>query len=217
MGFKAMPHAWPRRKTARVQTLRFAGALCALLLCLHMDIAQAEPAAALEEGAVYRLTAEQLRTAADAADTDGVIWTEDTLHLAEGRAEGVYVSQAIRMSEFSNLTLSVEYEGEENTAAPALAVSVYRPEENSWGEWIAIPDGETAGRTKGAAATLLLRYRLTFTAQAGQPGPVVRSLLVTAGEPLLSRSNLIVLVVMITALVLYLWRKKLLRESAAKR
>ena len=53
--------------------------------------------------------------------------------------------------------------------------------------------------------------------QAGQPGPVVRSLLVTAGEPLLSRSNLIVLVVMIAALVLYLWRKKLLRESAAKR
>jgi hypothetical protein len=217
MGFKAMRRVQLGRKAALAQTLRFAAVLCALLLCLSAGLAQAEPAAALEEGAVYRLTAEQLRTMADAAETDGVVWTEGTLRLAEGRTDGVYVSLAIRLAFFSTLTITLKYDGAETTTVPALAVSVYRPEENGWGEWITIPDGEAAGRTKGTAATLLLRYRLTFTAEAGKPGPVVRSLLVTAEQPLFSRSNLIVLVVMITALVLYLWRKKLQRETAAKR
>ena len=187
------------------------------LALLGGGVAAAEPTSALTEGTVYVLKADELAGIMDEGQSEGVVFGDAGLMLREGALSGAYVSRPITMDEFSRMTVTVDYSAPEGGKMPVVRISVYRPEESGWGEWILLPDGETAGRTKGAGKTVLIRYQLTLTrTDATQESPTLRSLVVSAGEPFLSSANLIMLIVMATVLFLFLYRKKLQRTAARR-
>ena len=208
--------SWAKRRVHPARARLAATALVLLLLIGLAGASQAEPNPALEQGAVYRLTAAELMAIADPAQTQGVTLSEAGLALVAGSTGGSYVSQPIRMQEFSTLTLSLDYSTAQDGVPPTVSVSVFRQQELAWGDWIAVPEGETAGRARGDAKTVLLRYRIDLATGMAMESPQARGLLVTAGQPLLTRGNVTLIIVMVCAFVFYIYRKKAQRSGAAK-
>lgn len=192
--------------------------LAVLYLGMPFTAAKALPSAVLEEGEVYKLGVAELATLVDTDATLGIHFAGDAIEPAVDVAGNVYVSQPLQMPEFSRLTVSLDQDAPSAERMAGVSVSVYRTQEQQWGDWIDLPDGETAGRERSREATVLLRFRITFPpADLALERTAVRSLLVTSGEPLLTRNNLVMVILMGGALFLFVARKKDARNAAAKR
>ncbi|MDD3213252.1 MAG: hypothetical protein PHY64_06245 [Eubacteriales bacterium] len=189
-----------------------------LAVCFVMPVAAlAEPEAAITEGTVYQLPAAQLEQAMDTGESENVVFSADGMQLAQGETLGAYVSLPIRMTEFTKITLSLGYDVPEGASLPTVALSVYHTAEQSWGEWIDLPEDDTAKRTKGAESTVLLRFRITLQREdASGQSPVFKTLIVTAGEHFFTQTNLIMVFIMVSALFILVYRRKLTRKASPK-
>ena len=193
--------------------------LAVLLLCLLFSgtAALAEESAMTQDGRVFRLSENDLKAICDTELSQGIVFADEGFTLADGVEEGTYVSLGISMPEFTMISLGGTSlnTGDENM--PALSISVYRPSEAAWGPFIDLPDGENARRDKGTDPTVTLRFRVILRRAEGLPAPVFSSLIVSAGEHLFTKENLIMVFIMISAGVMMVMKRKKAAVYKAKK
>ena len=188
------------------------------LALLGGGAAAAEPVAALTEDASYVLRADELAGMMDETLSRDVVFGDTGLALRDGALTGAYVSLPITMDEFSRVTVTADYESPAGGRMPLVEMSVYQPEQNSWGEWTLLPNGKTAGRAKGSGKTALIRYRITITrAQGAQQSPTFHSVTVAAENPAISSASLILLIGIAVGLFLLFYRKTLQRKAPRRK
>ena len=193
--------------------------LCAVCLALlGGKVAAAEPAAALTEGASYALQAAELSVLMDSTLSRDVVCEETGLALRDGALTGVYVTLPIAMDEFTRVTVTADLAAAAGRRMPLVEMSTYQPEPNGWGEWMLLPDGKTAARDKGTGHKALVRYRITLTrAEGTQPSPTLRGLSVSADDPAVSSTSLILLTAIALGLFLLLYRGNLRRKATRRK
>ncbi len=162
-----------------------------------------------EDGQIYILDAVKFQTVIDPSMAYGVEVTEEGVKLVENTLVGVYVTQPISMPEFSKISLTWQCINTTQEIQPEVFISVYRVGEQEWSDWILLPEGDSAKRYKSESSTVMVRFRINlFRETAEQESMVMTKLFVSGGDHMFTRTNLIMVFIMLSALILYVYRKK---------
>lgn len=167
------------------------------------------------EGQIFVLSAKRLEALMDTALSRGIVFDERGMVLTPGEESGEYVSHAVEMAEFTMMALTWDSDYASDACMPKVGIAVWRDDEQAWSPFVDMSDGKAAQRKRGSDSTVKIRLRIML-ARDGQNEPVLRSLVVSGGDHFFTQENLIMMFLMLAALGVFLYRKRLARAMNAK-